>query len=291
MEEIPLIAFALPSLSIQSVIVTCLQVETAKIDALIEEQRRLIELLKEKRQAVISHAVTKGLNPDALMKNSGVSWLGDVPEHWTVGRIKRSSTVISKGTTPTTIGAVFTDSGVRFLKAENITIDGVCSDPEFWISQEANEALSRSILQEHDVLVVIAGATTGKSAVLQSNLVPANTNQAVSFIRLRDVRYAVFLHWWLSMEGIQKSVLLDSVQSAQPNLSMEDLGNLIVVLPPTHELAAIVRHLTEILTGWNDLLIDVQNQIKLLQERRSALISAAVTGKIDVRNYTPKETA
>lgn len=142
--------------------------ETAKIDNLIEKQQQLIELMKEKRQAVISHAVTTGLNPDVPMKDSGVEWLGKVPEHWKICRIKQLSKQISKGTTPSTIGGDFVDEGIRFLKAENIGKSKfVNSLPEFYITNDVDKQISRSRLQERDVLVIIAGATTGMASVLQ----------------------------------------------------------------------------------------------------------------------------
>ena len=108
----------------QTAIAAFLDRETGKIDGLVAEQRRLMELLKEKRQAVISHAVTKGLNPHAPLKPSGIEWLGEVPAHWELKRIKKLCSVISKGTTPSTVGADFTLEGIRFLKAENITESG-----------------------------------------------------------------------------------------------------------------------------------------------------------------------
>lgn len=259
--------------------------ETAKIDALIQEQQRLIELLKEKRQAVISHAVTKGLDPSVPMKDSGVEWLGEVPEHWEVRRVKQLAEVISKGTTPTTIGEEFQDDGVRFLKAENIVDGCVLPDPKFFISEDAHASLSRSSLAEGDVLIVIAGATTGKSAVLQGELLPANTNQAVSFIRPLDTDFSEFIHFWLSTDLVQRSISLSSVQSAQPNLSMEDLGEIPVPVPPAHERGCIVSSLATKNRVIDGLINEAGSASALLSERRSALISAAVTGKIDVRDW------
>ncbi|WP_082054399.1 restriction endonuclease subunit S [Methyloterricola oryzae] len=273
----------LPSLLEQQSITAFLDRETAKIDALIAEQQRLIELLKEKRQAVISHAVTKGLNPDAPLKDSGIEWLGEVLAHWEVKRIKNLSSVISKGTTPTSIGADFTSDGIRFLKAENITEIEVSDQPEFYISEEAHATLSRSALQEGDVLVVIAGATTGKAAVLDARLLPANTNQAVSFIRPKDKRLSNYINCWLNTNMVRRTVLLNSVQSAQPNLSMEDLGNIPLPLPPFAELIGIATFLDRETDKLDTLTAEAQTAITLLQERRTALISAAVTGKIDVR--------
>ena len=284
-EEFNNFLFPRPPLEEQTQIARFLDHETARIDALIAEQKRLIELLKEKRQAVISHAVTKGLDPTAPLKDSGVEWLGEVPEHWDVGCVKHLSACISKGTTPTTIGAEFQDDGIRFLKAENIGLGRVSISPEFFISEDAHETLKRSALAESDVLVVIAGATTGKSAVLSSNMLPANTNQAVSFIRLSNPVYADFLHLWLSVELIQRFILLNSVQSAQPNLSMEDLGNIPIVIPPPTDISELTTHISENAKGYDQLIEEVLKAMKFLQERRSALISAAVTGKIDVRRW------
>jgi type I restriction enzyme S subunit len=272
-----------PPTSEQTRIAEFLDRGTGKIDGLVAEQQRLMELLKEKRQAVISHAVTKGLNPSAPMKPSGIEWLGDIPAHWVVTRIKKLASIISKGTTPTTVGAEFTDDGVRFLKAENVTEMGVSAEPEFFVSQESHNLLSRSSLDHGDVLVVIAGATTGKSAVLGAALLPANTNQAVSFIRPKDLRLSEYINLWLGTTMMRKLITLNSVQSAQPNLSMEDLGNLPLPLPPLEELEAIRSYLTKETSKLDALAAEAQKAIDLLQERRTALISAAVTGQIDVR--------
>jgi type I restriction enzyme S subunit len=275
----------LPSLTEQTAIAEFLDRETAKIDGLVAEQRRLIALLKEKRQAVISHAVTKGLHPNAPTKPSGIPWLGDVPAHWEVKSIKRICSVISKGTTPTTIGEEFQSEGIRFIKAENITEAGVLSDPEFFISEDAHARLARGALKAKDVLVVIAGATTGKSAVLKEKLLPANTNQAVSYIRLNEPRVSNFLNLWIGTACVQKLISLNSVQAAQPNLSMEDLGNLPMLVPPISEIEHIEAYLDTELARFDALIAEAERAIELLQERRTALISAAVTGQIDVRQH------
>ncbi len=272
-----------PSLAEQTAIAAFLDRETGKIDALVAEQERLMALLKEKRQAVISHAVTKGLNPKAPMKPSGIEWLGDVPAHWEVKRLKRMCSVISKGTTPSTVGADFTTEGIRFLKAENITESGVDAMPEFYISEEAHAVLSRGALQAGDVLVVIAGATTGKSAVLSAKFLPANTNQAVCYLRPFETEISAYISLWISTKTIRNFILLATVQSAQPNLSMEDLGNIPLPVPPRPELQKIMAVLGKETERFDSLTAEAQRAIDLLQERRTALISAAVTGQIDVR--------
>ncbi|WP_058914044.1 restriction endonuclease subunit S [Entomohabitans teleogrylli] len=265
--------------------------ETAKIDNLIEKQQQLIELLKEKRQAVISHAVTKGLNPDVPMKDSGVEWLGEVPEHWKICRIKQLSKQISKGTTPSTIGGDFVDEGIRFLKAENIGKSKfVNSLPEFYISNDVDKQISRSRLQERDVLVIIAGATTGMASVLQKEILPANTNQAVSFIRTKNINHADWIYYWLGTDIIQRIIGMGAVQAAQPNLSMEDLGNIPILLPEQDELASICIEIEKQFVQFESLICKAESAIDLMQERRTALISAAVTGKIDVRDWVARDT-
>jgi len=280
------IKFCYPALIEQQKIANFLEHETAKIDTLITKQEKLIELLKEKRQAVISHAVTKGLNPDAPMKDSGVEWLGEVPEHWEVGRVKNLAKLISKGTTPSTIGGGFIDEGIRFLKGENIGKSlFVNLSPTFYISEEVDAQLSRSRLQENDVLVIIAGATTGKASILTKELLPANTNQAVSFIRPNKTIYSKLIALWLSTEYAQRIIWMGAVQAAQPNLSMEDLGNLPIVLPDEDEVIPLLNEIDRKIEQFDALTLKANSAIELIKERKTALISAAVTGKIDVRDW------
>lgn len=275
----------------QRLIAAFLDRETARIDELVAEQRRLMKLLKEKRQTVISNAVTKGLNSHVPMKPSGIEWLGEVPQHWAIVRIKSLCTVISKGTTPSTMGADFTLDGVRFLKAENVTESGVAEQPQFYISEESHSILSRGALKEGDVLVVIAGATTGKSAVLSSQFLPANTNQAVCYLRPKNPNISSYINLWLGTRWVRNLILLQSVQSAQPNLSMEDLGNIAIPIFSQDEMNELMEFLVHETAKFDTLTTEAQRAISLLQERRTALISAAVTGQIDVRQLTPKDAA
>lgn len=275
-----------PSYAEQGAIANFLDHETAKIDTLIEKQQQLIQLLKEKRQAVISHAVTKGLNPNAPMKDSGVEWLGEVPEHWDIGKIKNLSHVISKGTTPSTMGAEFETSGIRFLKAENIGKGfHATTQPEFYISKQTDEQLARSRLRDRDVLVIIAGATTGQASLITEELLPANTNQAVSFIRPINPEYSEYIVYWLSTEYAQSNIWQNAVQAAQPNLSMETLGNIYIPIPPKQEVVPLVFEIQKKLLKLSHVIENAEKAIQFMQERRTALISAAVTGKIDVRNW------
>ena len=290
--------FAVPSGEIEKkIIANFLDHETAKIDTLIEKQQQLIQLLKEKRQAVISHAVTKGLSSlnsglSTKLRESGIEWLGEVPDHWRIGKVKNLASIISKGTTPSTMGSDFESTGIRFLKAENVGKEFyVASQPEFYISEKTDEQLSRSRLQSHDVLVIIAGATTGQSSVMQEDLLPANTNQAVSFIRPASSSYSSYISFWLSTEYAQSKIWQVAVQAAQPNLSMESLGNIYIPIPPEHELDELVANINFRILQLSRLTESAELAINLMQERRTALISAAVTGKIDVRDWVAPQAS
>jgi len=276
---------SIPPLSEQTQITRFLDHQTAIIDEIIQRKEKQIELLKEKRQSIINEVVTNGINPNAKMKDSGIEWLGDFPENWEIKKIKHLSQVISKGTTPSTEGRGMVDSGIRYLKAENIKDNLVSEMPEFYIDDETNEILKRSQLKENDILFVIAGATIGKTAILQREFTPANTNQAISFIRLKENENYNFVHYWLMSPKIIQQVWFKAVTSAQPNLSMENLGNLPIFYPPKQEQIQIVDFLKIVSKRMDEVSLQISIQIESLKEYRQSLISEAVTGKIDVRDW------
>ncbi|MBI2174398.1 MAG: restriction endonuclease subunit S [Candidatus Omnitrophica bacterium] len=277
----------------QVAIADFLDAETAKLDTLVAKKRELIEKLKEKRSALISRTVTRGLPPEAAradglnphpkFKPSGIEWLGEIPEHWEVSKIRFEAAAVSKGTTPSTIGKEVVDEGIRFIKAENIQDGKVLPDPEFFIDADTDRLLARSRLKQHDILVVIAGATTGKAAVLPKDLLPANTNQAVCFIRLKNTDYAPILAAWMSTKFIQNIVWNSAVQAAQPNLAMEDIKAFPCLIAPLPEQYAMAHFLEHETSKIDRMVAKVEAAIERLQEYRTALITAAVTGKIDVR--------
>lgn len=277
--------FFVPPLQEQKQIVDFLNTKTSLIDSLIEKTQRKIELLKEKRTSLINHVVTKGLNPNIELKDSGVEWIGEIPNSWSRKKIKHISIIISKGTTPSTIGRELIDTGeVKYLKSENIVNNQVVENPKFFIDIETNELLGRSQLIEGDILFVIAGASLGKVAILGSEFVPANTNQAVSFIRLKQEENIKFIWYWLTSSHIEEQIWIDAVQSAQPNLSMEDLGNFFIPYPNFDEQQQIVEYLDKKTNLIDTTIFKEQKRVELLKEYRQSLISEVVTGKIKVCN-------
>ena len=285
-----------PNKSEQEKIANFLDEKTSQFDLIISKKEKLIERLEEAKKSLISEVVTgkvKVVKTDEgyelvkrsseEMKDSGVEWLGEIPKNWEVKRIKQISSVISKGTTPSTVGKEIIDKGeIRFLKAENIYEGKISLTPEFFIDEETNKILKRSELKENDILFVIAGATIGKVAIVQKEHCPANTNQAISFIRLyNDVNYK-FVYYWLNSPKLQENMWLYAVQSAQPNLSMENLGNFYITYPCNYEIDILTDYIEKKDIEINDIIKNIKYQIEKLKEAKQSLISEAVTGKIEI---------
>ena len=274
-----------PPLPEQTCIAAFLDRETAKIDALVAEQRRLMELLKEKRQAVISHAVTRGLNPNAPMKPSGIEWLGDVPEHWAVLPIKRIVSVpITDGPHET---PNFIDEGVPFVSAEAVS-SGVInfSKVRACISEEDNARYSLKYAPKlHDIYMVKSGATTGVTAIVEDRT-DFNIWSPLAAIRCNDGSVPHFVLNFMRSKNFQEAVTLNWSFGTQQNIGMGVIENLACTVPPVAEQIAIAEMLKSESAKFDTLTAETQRAIDLLQERRTALISAAVAGQIDVRSVS-----
>jgi len=264
--------------------------ETAKIDALVAEQERLIELLKEKRRAVISHAVTKGLDPSAPMKDSGVEWLGEVPAHWDVTTIKRIvSTPVTDGPHET---PVFLDEGVPFVSAEAVSSGRIDFERiRGFISLEDHRRFSQKYIpQRDDIFMIKSGATTGVSAIVETDL-EFNIWSPLAVIRCGpDVLPKFALHFIRSRNFLE-GVTLGWSFGTQQNIGMGVIENLSMVVPPLEAQVEIVEVLDKYADQADALIAEAERAIAILQERRTALISAAVTGQIDVRDLASSEAA
>jgi type I restriction enzyme S subunit len=287
MKDIPKLRIPLPAVQEQTQIARFLDHETARIDALIEEQQRLIELLKEKRQAVISHAVTKGLDPTVPMKDSGVEWLGEVPAHWAVSPLK--FLVEEKVAGPygaSLTKAMYTYSGYRVYGQQQVISDDF-SIGDYYISEEKFSEMQRYVVFPGDVLVSVMG-TIGRVSV-----VPVGVE--VGIINPRLVRYKFasskmvpeFVKILLMSLRYQSRLREESQGSTMEGLNMVILGALPLVSPPLDTQYSIVAFVKNYDSNFNELVSQATSAVDLLQERRSALISVAVTGKIDVRGWQP----
>ena len=274
------IKVGVPPIEEQDAILTFLDRETAKIDALIAEQEKLIALLAEKRQATISHAVTKGLNPDVPMKDSGVPWLGEVPAHWEINRLKSISPQITVGIVVEP-SKYYVGSGVPALRSLNVAPGRVIEDNFVFISAESNDLLSKSRLRAGDLVSVRSGQT-GTTAVVPENLNGCNCIDLIIIRKPRDDSEQ-FLCWFLGSDAAIQQFSSGSGGAIQQHFNIGTAMNLQIARPPRKEQDAIVKFLEIESDKIESLHRASEHSINLLQERRSALIAAAVTGQIDVR--------
>jgi type I restriction enzyme S subunit len=281
---------AAPSQKEQVLIAIFLDRETAKIDALVEEQRRLIELLKEKRQAVISHAVTKGLNPNAPMKPSGAEWLGEVPEHWKISRLKR----LIRGGSTISYGIVQPgepqDEGVPFIQTTNISSGNFGLNSLQTTTVEIARAYPRSILHGGEVILGIR-ASIGAAHVVPQYLNGVNLSRGVARIECNEQIMPTYLVWVMRSESVFNYWQLCKQGSTFNEVSIATVRELGMSIPPIEEQCAIDAFLDSESKRFDRLINEANHAMELLQERRSALISAAVTGKIDVRGLAKESAA
>lgn len=275
--------FSLPEISERTKIAAFLDHETAKIDALIDKQQRLIELLKEKRQAVISHAVTKGLNPNAPMKDSGVEWLGEVPAHWTLLRVKFVCSFTTSG--PRGWSELVGETGSLFIQSGDLSDTLSVNFSASKRVQIGNDAeAKRTVLCNGDVVVCITGAKTGNVALCDVVPEDAYINQHLCLIRPTSIIASAFLAVQLK-SSLGQTYFELSQYGLKQGLSLENVREAPVLVPPLSEQSAIVSYLNAEAEKFDVLSGKAQHSKELLQERRTALISAAVTGKIDLRDW------
>lgn len=270
----------IPPFQEQCSIVAFLDRETAEIDALIAKKRRLIELLQEKRTALISHAVTKGLNPKAPMKPSRIDWLGDVPAHWEILPLRRYAKSIQTGCTPPTNQTEYYEQGtLPWYGPGSFSDDLALGEPTKLINLCAVQEGAARLFRMNSVLIVTIGATVGKVGLLSDD---ASTNQQITAVTVEPRRVdGRFLAYQLK---IREPVLRGTAPgNTLPILDQQAIAAFPAVLPPIAEQRQIVAYLDDHDLRLRTPLVKITQAIGLLREHRSALISAAVTGKIDVR--------
>ncbi|MBK1887907.1 MULTISPECIES: restriction endonuclease subunit S [Marinobacter] len=273
----------------QTKIARFLDHETAKIDALIREQERLIALLQEKRQAVISHAVTKGLDPSVPMKDSGVEWLGDVPGHWQISKLGHYADILTGFPFPS---ASFShdESDVRLLRGVNIGVGSLkWVDAVYWQLDEGGELLGY-LMKEGQIVLGMDRPWISEgmriARVAQADM-PCLLLQRVAAITPNSWLDDGYLYYFLASEIFKIYVEPDLTGVSVPHISPEQILGFKIPIPDLDEQLKIGRFIKVQLDQMAALFKQTNESIEILQERRSALISAAVTGKIDVRDWQP----
>jgi len=262
------------------------------VDNAIEKTEKIIEKYKRIKQGLMQDLLTKGIDEKGNIRSEKThkfkdSPLGRIPEEWEVVRLGEISKTITKGTTPTTYGFSYTNDGINFIKIESIDENGNFIIEKFeHIDRKTNEYLSRSKLEEGDILFSIAGAL-GRVAIVEKSILPANTNQALAIIRLKEKKEATikFLRFYLASFSIQNYIENILVRSAQSNLTLEQVSNFLIPLPPLSEQKRIAEIFSQI-----DQAIEEEEKYKQKLERlKKGLMEDLLTGKVRVNKLLEGE--
>ena len=275
------ISLALPPVIEQQAIAGFLDHETAKLDQLIEEQERLLKLLTEKRRALITHAVTRGLDPDVPMRNSGMEWLGEIPAHWKTVKIKHVAKV-GNGSTPFRDNESYWKEGSFPWLTSTVVNCDIVGEPTEFVTETALREYHLPIIQPDSVLIAITGEgkTRGKATLLHYS---ATINQHLAFISpQKDLLDPEFLQLALSASYETLRMISEGTGSTKGALTCEQVGEFLIPLPPLTEQRKILTDVSSTKVRIDVLAEGAEEGIALLYERRMALISAAVTGQIRV---------
>ena len=278
-EDFMALSVVKPPLEEQKQIANYLDKKTAKIDTTIAKNEELIQLLEEKRTALINHVVTKGLNPDVPMKDSGVEWIGEIPKHWDVVPFKRLFDNIKDGTHGSFQRVA---DGEPLLSAKNVFNDSInISENESLIGQDDyNSIVANGFPKRNDILLTIVG-TIGRSCVYDKDY-PLAFQRSVAFIRLtQDNPY--FYNYFLKSDIFYSQLMINAKESAQKGVYLNDIKECLVIRPPIEMQSKIADYLFKNISKIDKTISKIQENINLLDEYKTSLIHHVVTGKIDVR--------
>lgn len=270
-----------PPLIEQTTIANFLDQKTAEIDQAIALKTDLIERLKEYKQITIQHAVTRGLDPNAKMKASGVEWIGDIPEGWEITKVKFVTSKIGSGVTPSGGGTIYLETGIPLLRSQNVHFGKVDLDGVAYISEAMHQNMKNSIVLKNDVLLNITGGSIGRCHYSNFDF-EMNVNQHVCIVRANAKINYLFLNLFLKSESGQGQIWQNQQGGGREGLNFAALKNFAIHLPPLAEQAAIVAHIETISAKIDQATDQAQQQINTLTEYKTVLINAAVTGKIKV---------
>ena len=257
-----------------------LQYQSLDITATAQKER-LIELLKERRQILIHNAVTRGLNPDVKMKDSGVEWIGMVPEGWEVKRMKHVTIKIGSGVTPSGGGTSYLDEGIPLLRSQNMLFGKIEFEGVAFISEKTHAEMSNSQVKKGDVLLNITGGSIGRCHFVEVDF-PINVNQHVCIVRPAKSIYTIFLNAILASEIGQGQIWFFQQGGGREGLNFQALKNFFIPLPPPKEQIAISEQIKTVTEKIATAIACKQAEIEKLKEYKATLINSAVTGKIKI---------
>lgn len=273
----------LPSRAEQIAMASFLDRKTSEIDRLIAKKEKLITLYEEEKKVIINHAVTRGLDPNVKLKPSGNNWLGNIPEHWEVMRLKYFVSKVGSGVTPKGGASVYQLNGIPLLRSQNIHFDGLRLDDVAYVTQEIHDEMSNSKVFNGDVLLNITGASIGRCYFVDNSLGEANVNQHVCIIRPKAEMNTRYLFYLMCSDVAQKQIENEQTGSGREGLNFESLKNFIFPVTTYDEQISIVEKIEFESKQLNAIIQKFKKQIELYKEYQTTLISEVVTGKIDVR--------
>ena len=270
----------LPPIEEQDAMVAYLDTATAKIDEAIAQQQKMIDLLNERKQIIINNAVTKGLNPDAPMKDSGVDWIGEIPEHWEVMKLKHVTSKIGSGSTPRGGAEVYQDSGIMFLRSQNVYNDGLKLDDVAHIVDGVHQKMKGTQVKYNDILYNITGGSIGRCCCYDRED-EANVNQHVSIVRPKGI-IAKYLMYNLQSDNAQRQLRETLKGGNREGLAAVTFKEFLILTCPKEEQNQIVSHIERMFVNIDRAISNATKQISLLQERKQIIINDVVTGKVKV---------
>jgi type I restriction enzyme, S subunit len=275
----------IPSLPEQHDIVRFLDYKTLQIDSFIANRQKQIELLKEQKSGIINKAVTKGINPNAKMKDSGIDWIGEVPEHWEIWKTKFLCKKVSTGNTPSSDELKYYENGtINWFTPGDFKDDFKMENSQRKVTEVAIEEKECKLFSPYSTYVIGIGATLGKVRMSETT---ASANQQINVLEFNKKVVPAFGFFYFY--SIEKTIIANANLSTMGIINQTKMKSLEMTVPPIDEQSAILNYINNENLTFDNLISKYQKQIELMQEYRTSLISQAVTGKIDVREWQPKK--
>lgn len=279
-------SYTFPNVTEQCAIADFLDAQCAKIDSVIADIEKQIETLQKYKKSLITEAVTKGLDCSVPMKDSGIEWIGEIPVGWETSRVK----YLIDGNHPYPIGDGdhgmikaddYLDEGIPYIRVLNLTWgDGLNLDNLVFISDKMNAMIKNSELRPNDILIAKTGATIGKTAIVPESLPLSNTTSHVGKITLPDTHCAKYFFYVMTSNVVQKQIQdISAMQSTRPELGIEGMRDLVVVVPPLNTQQSIATYLDERCTKADAILQAKKAQLEVMKKHKASIIYEYVTGK------------
>jgi type I restriction enzyme S subunit len=284
-EFIKNIEIPVPTLEVQRNIEKFIENKTGEIDNLIIDKERLIRLLEEKRRSMITEAVTKGLNPNVKMKDSGVEWIGEIPDHWEKTRLDFIARVKARLGWKGLKAEEYVDEGYIFLSTPNLKGRNIDFENVNYITEERYLESPEIILEKGDVLLAKDGSTLGITNVVRELPSKATVNSSIAVLRPKELIDSIYFYYYLSSTYIQDIINQIKGGMGVPHLFQADIKKFPIILPPLCEQKEIAKYVDEQVENLDSLIETIKVQIQKLKDYRQSLIYEAVTGKIDVRDF------